>query len=123
MHLCQALVVNMTPTEVRVVEAIVGDSRKAEIRIVLRDSWKHDVGAPEHLEGQNTTDYTSCHGCRKVLSWLNFSRSHSPTADVRVPTTRTEARVVSGGSNASSSGGSSTKASDTDAHITVPEPR
>lgn len=76
----QALVINMTPTSIRVIEATVPDSRKPDIQVTLRDTVAHDVAGAEHQLGRHKDRFTSCAGCRRVLSWLHFaSASCAPT--------------------------------------------
>lgn len=99
-----AIVINMIPTEVRVVQATVPDPTSPTIAISVLDSFEHDINRAEHSV-QNKDEWLECKGCRKVLSWLLFlphtDHSANPNAirsEVGLPFKN---RVVSGNSNSS----------------------
>lgn len=66
----------MTPTSVRVIEAIVPDASKPDIRVKLLDTMAHDLRGYDHLTGRDGKRFTTCEGCRRILSWLFF---HAPS--------------------------------------------
>jgi hypothetical protein len=66
----------MTPTSVRVIEAIVPDASKPDIRVKLLDTMAHDLRGYDHLTGRDGKGFTTCEGCRRILSWLFF---HAPS--------------------------------------------
>jgi hypothetical protein len=97
----------MTPTQVRVVEAIVRDPLEARIEFVLREVVDHDVNRSEQSDTRNPEEFLACPGCRKVFSWLHFTRPHldlkrpSLVHAVAPPNREIKSRVPSGESDSS----------------------
>jgi len=70
MLLLQALVVNMTPTLVRVIEGTISDQTKPDIQVKLLQTMPHDMRVHEHSHNYAKNGFTECNTCRCVLSWL-----------------------------------------------------
>jgi hypothetical protein len=68
-----AIVVNMTPAKVRVLQGVIEDVRDPAIQISVLDAFDHDIKGDEHTTSSQyyeENNSPTCQGCARILSWL-----------------------------------------------------
>lgn len=71
-HFNQAVVINMTPNRVRVIESTVLHPAEPRVHMFMRDQFAHDLNNADHTN-QEPGQLLSCPECCEILSWLHFT--------------------------------------------------